>query len=264
MNKKQRAEYEKPSEDNFQPVPEHSQGITEEKLRYMLPKGTNKKVTKSILDKINSMGEDTDLPQNLLEEEFMSYLHLMGKMKGLGIEDVINATKYCNLKRNYSNNKSWAITFPHRYDKIKREGGNLEAHVAMYNGAKIVRMIDEQLIIPAYLQYRGYFDASVKKQFEIMNGNAGVNSEGEQIKVSAMVVHLAAKELAMITKQPDEAKLDIKISGSDEQIQAQEEMNIQLKSLVSMQKKRLTAGEDIVDVQALEINFDDVGANNGS
>ncbi len=240
--------------DAFVAIPDEDQFITPEKIKKLLPRGVNAKITDDIMELISNMGKATNLPQNLLEEEFMSYLHLL-KGRGNNIKDLINATKYCNLKRNYTNEKSWSIVFPHRYDKLVQEGKDVTAHVAMYNGSKLVQSIDKELLIPASLQYAPYFHAAVKKQFELMNGNAGLDRDGDNIKVGAMVMHLAAKELALITKQPEESKLDIKISASDEEVELQRDMNRQLTALVKGQRERLLAGEDITDVQKIGVNF---------
>jgi len=241
-------------DDAFKNIPEEDQHITREKILKLLPKGTTARITDDILEMISNMGESVDLPQNLLEEELMSYMHLL-KGRGTSIVDLINATKYCNLKRNYTNEKAWSIVFPHRWDRLKKMGKDIQAHVAMFNGSKIVQAIDKELLIPASLQYAPYFHAAVKKQYELMNGQAGLDRDGENIKVSAMVMHLAAKELALITKQPEETKLDIKVSASDEALELQRDMNSQLNQLVKNQRARLEAGEDITDVQKIGISF---------
>ncbi len=223
-----------------------------------MPRGVSAKVTDDILEMVNNMGDAIDMPQNLMEEELMSYMHLLGAIKGVGIKDLIAATKFCNLKRNYNNEKAWSIVFPHKYDKLKIENRQIANHVSMYNSSKLVQAIDKELLIPASLQYAPYFHAAVKKQFELMSGDAGVDRDGDIIKVTPMVMHLAAKELALITKQPEETKMSITMNPSSEALEMQSQMNEQLKSIVANQTRRLAAGENIVDVQALDINFDEI------
>ena len=257
MNKKTESELMKPHKDSFRVSPEDDQAITKEKIRKLLPRNSHVKITDEVMDLIYNMGKEIDLPQNLLEEDLMSYMHLVGKEGGgrTSITDVINAVKFCNLKRNYTLEKAWSIVFPHRYDKLIQEGRQVASHVSMYNGSKIVMAIDREMLIPWSLQYATYGHAAIKKQFEIMNGNAGVDANGDPLKVSPMVMHLAAKELALITKQPEEQTLSINVNPGEEAISAQRDMNTQLSQLVAMQKKRLEAGEDIMDVQVIEIDF---------
>ena len=248
----------KPHEDAFKAVPEDSQRITPTKLRELMPRGTSTKVTDDIMGLIYDMGDSVDMPQNLLEEELMSYMHLIGTIRGIGIKDIINATKYCNLKRNYTNEKAWSIVFPSKYDRLRIENRQIANHVSMYNNSKIVQAIDKELLIPASLQYAPYFHAAVKKQFQLMSGDAGVDKEGDVIKVGAIVMHLAAKELALITKQPEETQLSIKLAPSDEAMGLQQQMNEHVERLVGIQENRLIAGEDIVDVQAINIDFSEI------
>ena len=249
-----------PHADGSKASPDNSQNITAEKLKELMPRGVSAKVTDDIMELIHNMGDAVDMPQNLLEEELLSYIHLLGSIKGIGVRDVINATKFCNLKRNYNNEKAWSIVFPHKYDKLKIENRQIANHVSMYNSSKIVQAIDKELLVPASLQYAPFFHAAVKKQYSLMNGDAGVDKDGDVIKVGAMVMHLAAKELALITKQPEETQLSIKITPSDEALAMQTQMNDQLKQIVAGQELRLKNGADIVDVQALDINFDEIAS----
>ncbi len=128
----------------------------------------------------------------------------------------------------------------------------------MYNGSKLVTTIDKEMLVPVHLTYAPYFHAAVKKQFDIMNGKAK-DGQGKEIPVSAMVQHLAAKELATLTKQPEESKLSISINPGAEAMSAQQEMNEQLRALVAQQRRRLENGESIIDVQVTGIDFNNKG-----
>jgi len=251
-----------PSSGSTRMVPDELQGITIDKIKTMLPKNTNVIVTEEIVRLVNAMGDDTGLEQELMEEDFMSYLHLMGGMRGVGIKDLVNAIKYCNLKRSHTNKEAWSIVFPEKYNKLVAENRQTDNHISMYNGTKLVGMIDKEMMIPVYLQYSSFFHAAVKKQFDIMNGTC-LNHDGTKMTVSPMVAHLAAKELAVLTKQPEEQKLSITVSPGAAALSAQEEMNAQLKELITQQRARLTGGESIIDVQVMGINFEDVGINRG-
>lgn len=241
-------------------VPDTSQNITREKIKSLLPKGSSVQITDEILSLVHNMGDSVDLPQNLMEEEFMSYMHLVGKLSGIGIKDLISATKYCNLKRHYPNKKAWSIVFPDKYDKLIAEKRQVDSHVSMYNSSRLVQEIDKELLIPAHLQYAPYFHAAVKKQFELMNGTAGKNADGEEMTVSPMVMHLAAKELALITKQPESTTIDIKIGQSDAMLEAQQEMNNSLEQLVANQAAAFAAGKDVSDLQRIHITTVEVDA----
>ena len=253
--------FDKKHEAAFRAVPETTQSITKERLQEMLPAKTSIAVTDEILRLINNMEEDTGLPQELLEEDLMTHIHMLNGMRGAGIKELVNAIKFCNLKRNYDNKDAWAIVFPDKYAALVAANKQVDNHVSMYNGSKLVTTIDKEMLVPVHLTYAPYFHAAVKKQFEIMNGKAK-DGQGKEIPVSAMVQHLAAKELATLTKQPEESKLSISINPSDAAVSAQSEMNSILKDIVASQRKQLLDGGDIIDVQVLGLNFAEVGREN--
>jgi len=245
----------KPHEDNTRLVPHEEQHITIERLRDRLPRGVSTKVTQEMVDLIHAAEDDTGLPQELVEEDFMSYMHLVGSKRGASIVDLLSAVKYCNLKRNMSNKEAWAIVFPDKFNALVAANKQVDNHVSMYNGRDMVATIDKELLIPVSMQYAPYFHAAVKKQFEIMNGKASKDIHGKEQSVSAMVQHLAAKELATLTAPVEDAKLSVTVTPGSEVLSAQQEMNEQLKAIVSMQRNRLTAGEDITDVQVIGMDF---------
>jgi len=238
-------------------VPEQKFNITKEKLEGYLPRGTSHKVTDELLKLIASMEKDTGLPQDLMEEEVLGYLYVVNKVPRTKLRELVNAVKFCSLKRNYDNKKAWSIVFPEKYDKLKREDRQIDSHVAMYNQSQLVVEIDKEMLIPVYLQYQPYFHAAVKKQFNLMNGKAK-SLDGEPMNVSPMVQHLAAKSLYEMTAMPQEAKIDLTINKGKEEMSMQKDMNTQLAELVKLQKMRLDAGEDISTVQKIGVNFNEV------
>jgi hypothetical protein len=247
--------------DAFTAYRDHSQEITKEKIKSLLPKGSARQITDELMDLLRNMERDTGLPQNLLEQEFLGYIHLLRQHSTISLKELANAVKFCNLKRNYSNKQAWSIVFPDKYKELVDKGAVIDNYVNMYNTSKLVVSIEKEMLIPISIQYAPYFHAATKMQFDIMNGQGCIDKDGNQMNVSPMVRHLAAKELAALTKPIEEAQLNIKINPGEEAVSMQQEMNAQLKALVDMQKKRLENGEDIVDVQEIGINFDEVGTN---
>lgn len=248
----------KPHADAYRMAPDNDQHITKEKLLRLLPKNTTVAVTDEILKLIANMGKDVDLPQDLLEEDLVSHIHLLGKQSGAGVKDLVNAIKYCNLKLNYDNKTAWSLVFPNRYKKLIDENRQVDSHVSMYNNKnKLVQAIEKAMVIPVHLQYAPYFHAAVKKQYELLNGIAGTNADGEDMTVSPMVMHLAAKELALLTKQPEEATINLKVSQSDAMIEAQNETALQLQRLVDSQAVQFANGGDISQIQKLHVTHDE-------
>lgn len=223
-------------------VPKESQNITREKLKRFLPKGSSVQVTDEILEMISNMENDTGLPQYALEEDVMSYMHLIGK--GIGIAELVNAIKYCNLKRNRTNKEAWAITFPSKYDEMIKADRVVDSFVSMYNSSKIVVAIDKEMMVPVYIQYSSYFHAAVKKQFELMNG---VDSNGNE--VGGMVQHLSSKVLMEMLKMPEDKSIEIRIGASDSLLAAQNELSSSISSLVSQQAEMFARGMSPDEIQ---------------
>ena len=225
-------------------VPKDSQNITREKLKKFLPKGSSTQVTDEVLDAISNMERDTGLPQNLLEEDVMSYMHLVGKIGGVGVGELVNAIKYCNLKRNRSNKEAWAIVFPKKYNELTDAGKPVDNFVSMYNGSKLVVAIDKEMIIPVYVQYSAYRHFAIKKQYELASDS----------DVSAMVQHLAAKELYAMTKMPEDNKtIELKVGMSDAAMAQQQELNDNIAALVANQAAAFRRGEKTEELQRIHI-----------
>lgn len=220
-------------------VPKDSQNITREKLKKFLPKGSSTQVTDEVLEMIHNLESDTGLPQNLLEEDVMSYAHMIGKVGGVGVYELVNAVKYCNLKRNRSNKEAWAIVFPKKHDELIAAGKVTDNFVSMYNSSKLVVAIDKEMMVPYYLQYSAYNHFAIKKQYDLAN----------DYDVSPMVQHLAAKELFAMTKMPEDKTIELKIGASDAVLASQQEMNNSLAALVANQSRMFASGMQPADVQ---------------
>ena len=230
--------------------------IDEAKLKKMLPKGTNHKVTEEVIQLIGSMEDDTGLLQDYMEESFLSHLPVLKNVK-CDMKEYINAIKYCNLKRNMENSKAWAIVFPDRYDKLVSENRWNNSHVSMYNSSLLVTKLDAQMMVATHIQYAPMFHASIKKQYDLMNG---IDANG--MPVSPTVQHLAAKTLSELTAQPVEQKVELKIGQSDEAKDSQAKMFGAMNELAKNQRELLKAGHSLEDIQKLNLSIE-VDENDG-
>ena len=232
-------------------IPQDPQNITKEKLSRMLPKGSDVTVSDQNIADIARMEEDIDLPQNLLEEEFMTYTHLLGQKKGLSINHLINAIKFCNLKRTRTNRDAWAITFPAKYDERMAMDKPVDNHVAMFNGTWLVKEIDKAMAMTVGMQYSGAFHQAMNVNINMMKGNGGVDAEGEPIAVSAMVRHLAAKTVLEIAKPNEETIINVKQSSSDEMVAVQTRQVDVLEQILIGQQEEFKRGAKPIDVQQI-------------
>ncbi len=232
-------------------IPKSPQNITKKKLESMLPRGSSVTVTEKNIEDIADMELTTDLPQNLLEEEFMSYTHLLGQKKNLSVDHLINAIKFCNLKRTKSNRDSWSITFPAKSDELKALGKPIDNHVAMYNGTWLVKELDKSMAMVVGLQYAGAFHQAMNVNINMMKGNGGVDHEGEPIAVSAMVRHLAAKTILEIAKPIEDINVNLVTSKSDAEVELQEKQVDVLEQILANQQAEFKKGAKPIDVQKI-------------
>lgn len=230
-----------------------SQNITVDKLKEYLPKGTSIRVSERIVDTINNIETTTGISQEYAEERLMSSMHLLRK-QGSSIEKLVNAVKFCCLKRHMKNKEAWAIVFPDRHKKLVDEKRYIDSHVSEYNNSDMVVEVEKLMLVPAYVTYQPYYHQAIQKQYDLMNG-VGAN---EDDRVSPHVQHLAAKELAELTKMPEDNSVELKIGMSDEAKSVQTGLAEQLAKMADAQMAMLKAGADISKVQKIGIDTDTI------
>ena len=225
-----------------------SQNITKEKLQQFMPRGTSTKVTDDIVKLIHSIEQDTGLAQEVTEERLMGAMHLLGK-QGVTLEKLINAVKFCSLKRYMTNKKAWAITFPEEYDRLMSMNAQVDNHVSMYNSTYLVVELDKMMIVPFYLMYDKYKHEALERQVNLMRG-IGANDDD---RVSPHIQHLASKTVYEMLKSPEDKTVELKIGASDAMIAQQEEMNRNIAKIVEMQAQGFKSGGKAKDLQKIHI-----------
>lgn len=223
-----------------------SQNITVEKLKKFMPKGTASKVSEDIVDIINNIETDTGLNQEYAEERVMSCMHLMGK-QGVTIEKLVNAVKYCTLKRYHDNKKAWAIVFPEEYDRLVKRGGFIDSHVSEYNKTYLVVEIDKMMLVPFYIQYDKLKHEALQVQVNLMRG-VGANDDD---RVTPHIQHLASKTVYEMLKSPEDNTVELKIGVSDIMVEQQKELADSIRMLVENQRAAFQTGKDVSELQRI-------------
>jgi hypothetical protein len=241
------------SDDDFRLVPSEPQGITAEKLKKFLPKGVATQVTEEILQKIREMEDSTDLPQNLLEEDLMSYMHLIGNRQGVGLNDLINAVKFCNLKRFMGIGKAWSIVFPKKANERMERGLTIDNFASMYNKTVLVVEIDKQMIMPFGLQYSAHGHKAMSILSNMMMGNSPTGG-----KVSPMVIYLCAKEILERTVSKETQEIELKIGKTDSAREQDDRTFNTLAQIAKQQQELISRGGNISDIQRLNLTVTEV------
>jgi len=240
-------------------LPDHV--LTKEKVKKLLGKQCNAKVTDSVMELLNNIEKDTDLDQALMEDRIVSNINVLEGTKG-SMPEYINAMKYCTLKQNMSNIKAYTIVFPdrvqaHEETKIRREAeGNplkvsLESKVSNYNRGPLIVKIDTQLAIEFSVLYATQRHRALKVLIDLSQGNSALSASGEKMTVTPMVQMQAASKIMEELKPSEENKLSIDINVKDDSLDL---LKDSLADIAKVQMGHLKAGNvGLLDLGALKV-----------
>jgi len=100
---------------------------------------------------------------------------------------------------------------------------------------------------------------AIKELYRVgIDGYGGTNNDGERLVVTPLVKVQALKELAALTKPPEEATINLKVSQSEAMVEAQHEANALIERLITNQEKAFKSGQDVSELQKLHVNVTDV------
>jgi len=257
------------------PIVPSEQLLTRAKIQQFIPKGSNLKVTDRVMEIIANMEKTTGMSQEYMEEQFLTHMNVISKVKSVDLIKYANALKFCTLKRHMKNVQAWAIVFPDRYHKLQEREAiakangdkinvNISAHVSNYNSTDLVTSIDAQMIMSAQIQYAPYYHAAVKKHFELMNGIAAPTPDGEAMAVSPKVQLEAASALMTLAAPPEETTTTIDININKGSIVDDYEKAIAMMAEAKLEaindgkdtlktiNAPIRAKEDIIDVEEVD------------
>lgn len=196
-----------------------------------LPVSIRRNVNQDTLNKVQDLLNDPDMASEY-RENLLSYTHVMreGKFK---IDDYISAVKYVTHKlMGKSNQDSYRLTFPQRYQSFMARNftpKEISAYVASYNKTKLVNLIMEQTIIPAWVLNQDLYQRALNTQVELMT-----TANSEKVRCDA------ANSVLTHLKRPETTKLELNMSvKEDSAISALRETTM---ALVAQQKQMLHAG----------------------
>ena len=221
--------------------------LTRAEVQRALPDTSKFTVTQQMVDHLNMIGQDPLLLENL-RDNFVSYTSVLqdGRYKA---EDYVTAVTYCTFKlMGMSNQDAWFRTFPQRYQALVAKGTpskDIAAHVSMYAKGKLVNLITEQTLIPAWVTNHAIFQEAINTQATLMRTAASEKVRCEA--ANSLLSHLAKpKEAAPVVNiglAENSGMTELKETLAKMAQQQQELMN----NNVSI--KSITA-QTIIDVEA--------------
>lgn len=194
-----------------------------------------------MVDTLNNITTDPIVAQSI-RDNFVGYSVILkeGKFK---TEDYIHAVAYVSYKlMGYSNEDSYARTFPNRYQTLLAKGTSkkdISAYVAAYHRGKLVNLVMEQCLVPTWVLNQDLQQKAINQLANLM-----MNANSEKVQSDSAIGLLNA------LKKP-EPKGDFQIKLDTSESSGMREMREMLTQLAGQQRKLIEQGDmKTIDVAA--------------
>ena len=181
--------------------------MTVEQFKDALPAKVKKSVNAELVTKVTQLLSDPDLFEQY-RDNLLGYTSVMADGK-FRVDQYINAVKYVSHKlMGCTNIEAYSKTFPDKmndYHLRAVSAKDISSYVVAFNKSKLVNLIFEQTLIPAYVYNQDLFQKALNVQADLM-----VNATSEKVRSDA------ANSLLTHLKQPEtsKVKLDIGVAGA--------------------------------------------------
>lgn len=185
-------------------------------------------ITESLVQKLNAVAQDPETAETI-KQNFLSNTKVMaqGRFK---LQDYLNAVAYVSFKMmGHTNEESYAKVFPTRYAAMKAKGQKTSNFVAAYNKNKLVNLITEQTLIPAWILNHAVYQRAIDTQAFLM-----VNAKSEKVRSDA------ANSILTHLKKPEKTELELNIGvHENDEMKTLKDM---LTALAVQQQKAIESG----------------------
>jgi hypothetical protein len=177
--------------------------LTPEEFKMVLPAQFRGNVTQEVMDGVNALLADPNLAE-AYRERMIGHTSVLreGKFK---LESYLGAVKYVTQKMmNKSNLDAYIATFPDKYQDFVARGvsqKDISSYVSAFNKSKLVTLIMEQALIPAWIGNQDMYQQALNAQFDL-----GMNASSEKVRVEALNSVLSQ------LKQPEKTKITLDVS----------------------------------------------------
>jgi len=181
--------------------------LTVEELRQALPAKVKKSVNITLVDRVNTAMSDPDMYESY-RDNLLSYANVMaeGRFKTL---NYIDAVKYVSYKlMGKTNIDAYSITFPEKIARFTAQGvetKDVASYCSAYNKSKLVSLIMEQTLVPAWVLNQDLHQKALNVQAELM-----LNAKSEKVRTDA------ANSLLTHLKQPETQKVELNVGVSED------------------------------------------------
>lgn len=205
--------------------------LTVDDLVQALPKNLKTAATQALADKVNAVSQDPEIAKDI-RDKFLSYTSVLkdGRFK---MEDYLNAVTYVSFKMmNHTNQESYRRTFPQRYQGLTAKGmtdKDISAYVAAYNKNKLVNLVLEQTLIPAWVMNQDAYQKAINVQVELM-----LTANSEKVRSDA------ANSVLTHLKKPETKQVELSLGASESD--GMKELKETLASLAQQQQTLIQQG----------------------
>lgn len=233
--------------------------LTREMIEQALPTSMRGAATDEFTDMVNNATTDPIVADHI-RENFITYARVLqeGKFK---TEDYLRAVTYVSFKHmGLTNQDAYARTFPQRMQQLISKGvsqKDISAYVAAYHKGKLVNLILEQSLIPAWLINQDNFQRAINTQVAIM----------EDTSLPAVARTAAANSLLTHLAKPKEAVNTLKIEMTESS--GMRELMGLVTELATKQREAIEAGvptkeiaeQKLIDITPMTTEEDPVGSD---
>lgn len=231
------------------PVPATGAHLTIEDVKGAVPANIKNSITQDYVDKLNAVTNDP-IMRDHIQRNFVSYTGVMkeGKFK---VEDYLSAVSYVSFKlMGMTDKDAYIKTFPDRYTALIAQGvpeKTISSYVSIYKKGKLVNLILEQTMTPAWVLNQHLFQEALNVQASLMR-----DAESEKVRTEA------ANSLLTHLKRPEAVKGGLTINMGDEEKKGLSALTNALEQLAKGQQQAIATGAmKTIDVAATPLSVSD-------
>ena len=172
--------------------------LTLDQFKLALPDKVKKSVNQELVDQINKTLSEPEMFENY-RDNLLSYTKVMqdGRFK---VSEYVNAVKYVSHKlMGCTNIDAYSKTFPDKIQRFAQQGvasKDIASYVTAYNKSKLVNLIFEQTLIPAYVLNQDLYQKALNVQADLM-----ISANSEKVRTDAansLLTHLKPPEIKKV------------------------------------------------------------------
>ncbi|WP_244832340.1 hypothetical protein [Caballeronia sp. TF1N1] len=227
-----------------------NQPLTKDLVERAMPASLKSAVTQQVVDLINNIAVDPLVAEHI-RENFISFSSVLkeGKFK---LEDYTHAVSYVSYRMMGDSIKdAYFKTFPARMQALLAKGADektISAYSSAYNKGKLVNLIMEQSMVPAWVLHQQAFNEAVMTQVTLMR-----SAQSEKVRSDAansILTHLA---------KPKEVKGVLPLDTKE--TSGMTELKDMLGKVAAQQRELIAQGATAKDIAAQKlIDIEDVEA----